>query len=382
MYSLSGYGQMIADRVRMDAYAQALRSAIRPESVVLEIGAGPGVLSVLACQLGARRVFAIESQSIIQVAREVAATNKCADRIEFFEAMSTEVELPVRADVIVSDLRGILPLFEQHIPSIVDARRRFLAPGGLLIPRLDKIWAAVLEAPKTYGEIVGAWECNSLKQDLQPARRRAVNDVRKMRASPDQLLTEPKLWAALDYTIIENPDVQGRLDWTVQRAGTGHGLLVWFETDLADGVRFSNAPGEAESIYGAFLFPWIHPVPLVPGQVVSAEVEAKLMEDDYVWRWNTHIQPPNPSHDSPLCFKQSQLQGATLSIAALHKQASDHVPHLSAEGLLHRRTLELMDGETPLEKIARRMAAEFPDRFARWQEALSYAGAVSQRFSR
>jgi type I protein arginine methyltransferase len=96
MYSLSGYGQMIADRVRMDAYAQALRSAIRPESVVLEIGAGPGVLSVLACQLGARRVFAIESQSIIQVAREVAATNKCADRIEFFEAMSTEVELPVR----------------------------------------------------------------------------------------------------------------------------------------------------------------------------------------------------------------------------------------------------------------------------------------------
>jgi type I protein arginine methyltransferase len=251
-----------------------------------------------------------------------------------------------------------------------------------MIPRLDKIWAAVLEAPKTYDEIVGRWESNSLKQDLSPARRRAVNDPRKTHASPDQLLTEPKLWAALDYTTIEKPDVQGHLDWTVQRAGTAHGLLVWFGTELANGIGFSNAPGEAESIYGSFLFPWMHPVPLIPGQVVSMDVEAKLMEDDYVWRWNTHIQPANRSHDSPLCFKQSQLQGATLSIAALRKQASDHVPHLSAEGLLHRRTLELMDGETPLEKIARRMAAEFPDRFARWQEALSYAGAVSQRFSR
>ncbi len=80
------------------------------------------------------------------------------------------------------------------------------------------------------------------------------------------------------------------------------------------------------------------------------DVEAKLTEDDYVWRWNTRIQPANPSHDSPLCFEQSQLLGASLSVAALRKQASDHVPNLSAEGLLHRRTLELMNGEaSPLE---------------------------------
>jgi protein arginine N-methyltransferase 1 len=262
----------------------------------------------------------------------------------------------------------------------MDARRRFLAPGGLLIPRVDRIWAAVLEAPRTYSEVVGAWECNPLKQDLSPARRRAVNDPRKAHASPDQLLTKPKLWAVLDYATIENPDVQGRLDWTVQRAGTGHGLLAWFEADLADGVGFSNAPGQAEAIYGSFFFPWTHPVPLVPGQVVCMDVEAKLTEDDYVWRWNAHIQQAN--HDSHLCFEQSQLQGASLSPASLRKQASDHVPHLSAEGLLHRRTLELMDGEIPLEEIARRLAAEFPDRFTRWQEALSHAGAMSQKFSR
>ena len=109
MYSLSGYGEMIADRVRIAAYVQALRQAVRPGAVVVDIGTGPGIMAVLACQLGASRVYAIESDEIIQVARAIAAANGCADRIEFIEDLSTKVTLPVRADVIVSDMRGVLP---------------------------------------------------------------------------------------------------------------------------------------------------------------------------------------------------------------------------------------------------------------------------------
>src|SRR5262249_51191425 len=148
MYSLKGYGEMIADKVRMQAYARALRKAVRPGSVVVEIGTGPGVFAVLACQLGARRVYALESDPVIQVAREVAAANGYADRIEFIEDLSTNVTLPSRADVIVSDLRGLLPFFQSHLPSIVDARRRFLAPGGTLIPKQDAVWVGVVESPE------------------------------------------------------------------------------------------------------------------------------------------------------------------------------------------------------------------------------------------
>src|ERR1700681_4015560 len=154
MYSLIGYGEMIADRVRIDAYVQALRQAVRPGAVVVDIGTGPGIMAVLACQLGASRVYAIESDEIIQVARTIAAANCCADRIEFIEDLSTKVTLPIRADVIVSDMRGVLPLFGHHIASIADARRRFLAPAGTLIPRKDTIWASIVEAPERYAGIV------------------------------------------------------------------------------------------------------------------------------------------------------------------------------------------------------------------------------------
>src|SRR5712671_406796 len=192
MYSLSGYGEMIADRVRIAAYIQALRQSVRPGAVVMDIGTGQGIMAVLACQLGASRVYAIEPDEIIQVARTIAAANGCADKIEFIEDLSNKVTLPLRADVIVSDMRGILPLFGHHIPSIADARRRFLAPSGTLISRKDTIWTSIVEAPERYSKIVDPWERNELGQDLSSARRMIVNDMHKARFSPEQLLTEPQ----------------------------------------------------------------------------------------------------------------------------------------------------------------------------------------------
>ena len=75
MYSLAAYGDMIRDRVRMDAYAAALREAIRPGATVVDIGTGTGVMACLACRFGAARVYAIEPADVIEVAAEIARAN-------------------------------------------------------------------------------------------------------------------------------------------------------------------------------------------------------------------------------------------------------------------------------------------------------------------
>jgi carotenoid cleavage dioxygenase-like enzyme len=107
-----------------------------------------------------------------------------------------------------------------------------------------------------------------------------------------------------------------------------------------------------------------------------------VVENDYVWRWTTRIEPLEGSGVPLVCFDQSQLTGTVLSAAQLHRMAADYVPHLSEEGRLRRRTFELMDGQVSLEEIAQRLATEFPQRFSRWEQALSYAGVISQEYSR
>ena len=72
MYNVLAYGKMIADGPRTDAYVTALHNAIGPDSVVVDLGSGPGLFALIACRLGARRVFAIESENIIQVGRDAA----------------------------------------------------------------------------------------------------------------------------------------------------------------------------------------------------------------------------------------------------------------------------------------------------------------------
>jgi protein arginine N-methyltransferase 1 len=375
MYSLGGYGHMIEDRIRTEAYARALRQTVRPGSIVLEIGTGPGVFAVLACQLGASRVYAIESDPVIQVAREVAAANGCAERIEFIEDLSTRVTLPIQANVIVSDLHGVLPLFQNLLPSIADARRRFLAPGGTLIPKRETIWVAIAENPEHYSKIVDIWGKNSLAQDLSPARRLAVNDIQKAHLTPKQLLTLPQLWATLDYATVDSPHHRAGLTFSVQHSGVGHGIVVWFDSCLVDGIGFSNAPGAPETIYGSMFFPWTEPVSLAEGQNVHVDLDANLVANDYVWRWTTHID--SAGSGPGLRFEQSQFAGAVVSLTKLRRSASDHVPQLSEDGRVNRRALELIDGKKSLEAIARQLASEFPQRFACWQQGLSYATKIS-----
>jgi type I protein arginine methyltransferase len=316
MYSLRFYGQMLADAPRMNAYAEALRHTVRPDSVVMDLGSGPGVFALLACKLGARRVYAVEPESVISLAREVAATNGFADRIEFFENLSTEINLPEPANIIISDLRGVLPWFQQHIPSIIDARARLLAPRGVLIPRRDILWAAVVEAPDRYEEIVGPWEKNKFGLDLSRGSRFVTNTWRKTRIKPEQLLAEPVCWTTIDYYEVESPDIRAEISWRPAREGTAHGVAVWFDSDLVNGIGFSNHPNEPELIYGNGFFPFSEPVEVTEGERIELRLAARMVHDDYVWRWDTKFFSGN---ELKVSFNQSTFFGVPLSAAKLQK---------------------------------------------------------------
>ena len=384
-YGIGGYGAMIADRTRIDAYREALRRVVTPESVVLDLGTGTGVFAFLACELGARHVYAVESTSAIDLAREIASRNGLADRITFIYGPSTKVSMPEHADVMVSDMRGVLPLFERHVPAIVDARTHLLSPRGTLIPLRDEIWVSPVDVPDLYHEITGPWEDAPGGVQMDAARQMATQSWRQARIGTEHLLAAPQLWARLDYARIEEPNVEATLQWTVQRAGTAHGFAAWFSTELAEGVGFSNAPGGAELIYGQAFFPWIDEVPVFGGDTIEISLSANLVQQDYVWNWNSRvIRPGGPAGGGQggvrAQFLQSTFHGQCLSLGKLNQREAGFVPVLGVAGEIARFILAKMDGATDLATIAEALLDAFPEEFPDQQAALDSVGRMSLEY--
>jgi protein arginine N-methyltransferase 1 len=384
MYSLADYGRMMADAARMRAYATALERAIRPGSVVVDIGTGAGIFALLACKFGARRVYAIEPDDVIQVARELAAANGYADRIEFLQQLSTSVTLPERADVIVSDIGGALPWFHRHIPSIIDARQRFLTADGVLIPHQDTGWTAIVEAPDTYSTLTAGWDRDRFGLNMDPARQLVINSRSSCRVTREQLLAPIQRWDPLSYRTVEDSDVNAALEFRASRAGIGHGFAAGFDRSVAEGVHLSNAPDAAPGvaaaeIYGLMFFPWPQPMSLREGDHVSLAITARLVGEDYIWRWQTVIRR-DAAPDVVETFDQSTFAAAPLSPSQLKKRAEAYTPRLSVEGKAIRLALDLMHRGTTVGDIANQLREVFPERFADHREALDFAADLSRRY--
>ena len=377
MYSLRDYGNMISDEPRVARYVEALRHAVKPGSVVLDIGTGTGVLAIMACRLGARRVFAIEPGDVIELAREIAQASGCG-RIEFFHALSTDIELPERADVVVAEIHGVLPLFEKSLATLVDARARLLAPGGTMIPARETVWASVVEAPALHARLLAPWGENPFGIDMSAGRRHVTSELFRCEFGADELLAPPARWAVLDYAVIAGPDVHQRVSLQASRPGACHGVALWFDSELAPGIELSNAPGKPRLIFGNGYLPWPKAVRVAAGDVIEIDIAARFVGGRYLWRWDSRVVSGGKPTAS---FRQSQLDAALIVPEKLRRQSATHVAKLNGEGEVERFILGRMGDGGTLGDIAREAAERFPTRFRNWHDALNSVGEVALRFS-
>ncbi|GLQ30999.1 50S ribosomal protein L11 methyltransferase [Litoribrevibacter albus] len=127
---------MLNDRLRMQAYEQAIKETVKAGDVVVDLGAGTGILSLWALEAGASRVYAIDLDSdILKLAEQSMAKTEYADRFIALNQLSYDVTLPERADVLISEILGNIADNEDFQPIICDAIERFLKPDGKCLPR-------------------------------------------------------------------------------------------------------------------------------------------------------------------------------------------------------------------------------------------------------
>lgn len=346
MYTVLDYGRMAMDGVRMDAYTRALERAVRPGSVVLDLGAGTGIFSLYAARLGAR-VHAVDPSPAILLVPEIARENDLADRITVHRASSLELELPEKVDVVVGDLRGNLPILEPNVEALRDARRRFLKPGGTMIPLRDRMFVAVVESDEHATRLArGHRAFERLGFRASAVAYAVVNTVYADATAPlraNDVLTSSACWATLDYTTDAAGDVlEGTVSLTAKRRGNAVGLAVWFEATIADGIVYDTAPGN-ELVYGRSFLPLEKRVAIESGDVVEVTLRADTRGKR--WAWDTSIAGKTK-------LRQATFLGTPADPATLLRGASTFQPVRSEKGERMRRLLEAMDGTKTSAELA------------------------------
>jgi protein arginine N-methyltransferase 1 len=259
----SGYGaaaihiRMVSDRQRTEKFITGIRRMVRPGDVVVDIGTGSGILAVAAAQAGAARVYAVEASGIAEVAQEVFAANKVADRITLIRGWSTQIELPERADLLVSEMIGDEPFGERILEITWDARRRLLKTDARLLPSRIRVFALPVTIPPSHligkkldADALERWQA-WYGQDLSPLAKifqpeqKPLFYIRPQEARNWPMLADPILLAEFDLENCEAQIVDQTSAGRATQAGPLNGALIYFETQLGS-ATLSTHPHEAQ----------------------------------------------------------------------------------------------------------------------------------------
>jgi protein arginine N-methyltransferase 1 len=367
----------LRDTHRVSAYERAISEVVTPGDVVVDLASGTGILGLLACRAGARRVYAIEEGGIAGVARQIARANGFDDRITVIRGHSQSVAIPELADVVVCDQIGGFGLEADILERAKEVRTRFLRPGGTFIPRRLELSIALVENARLHGR-VQFWKSRPANFDATPAFEIAANTGYPARVRPDHLLSAPATAATLDL-LVEPPEPL-RAAGTLQasRSGTLHGICGWFTAELSPGVTMTNAPLSKDRIFRRpIFFPIPEAVAIEAGTIV--DVAMRILPANTIYTWEVRIAPV---HGPATIFRQTTLRGMLMDREDLERTNPLRRPALTPRGVARLTVLRLCDGQHTLADIERAVCDAHRDLFASSTEAALFVAEVVTRYGR
>jgi len=240
---------MLRDHKRNQALRGAIEKVIKKVNnetngnfIVLDIGAGQGLLSMIAARAGASQVFSVEKDAAVcEIAKEIIKLNGYEKNIKYLnkESFNLEVgegkDLPERADVLLSENLDSYFFGEQILVIIKHARDNLLKPNAKIIPAGGKVFGQIIESTYGFGKdsIIEGFDMTPLRP-----HRSATSTPIDYRSHPHINITEPFLAFSINF---EKDDLlSGSTDIIVEATNSGciNGFALWWTANCDEEGEF------------------------------------------------------------------------------------------------------------------------------------------------
>uniref|UniRef100_A0A182PK48 Histone-arginine methyltransferase CARMER n=1 Tax=Anopheles epiroticus TaxID=199890 RepID=A0A182PK48_9DIPT len=283
---LSQQQNMMQDFVRTSTYQRAIYNNAQDfqNKVVLDVGAGSGILSFFAVQAGAAKVYAVEASNMAQYAQQLVSSNNLTDKIIVIAGKIEEIELPERVDVIISEPMGYMLYNERMLETYLHGKK-WLKQDGKMYPSRGDLHVAPFTDEALYME-----QYNKANFWMQ-TEFHGVNLVALRDAAMKEYFRQPivdtfdiricmakSIRHTTNFLTADEKDlhrIQIDVEFHMLETGTCHGLAFWFDVEFAgtcSQIWLSTSPTEPLTHWYQVRCLLQTPIFVKQGQVLSGKV--------------------------------------------------------------------------------------------------------------
>ncbi|CAG8434942.1 15393_t:CDS:10 [Funneliformis mosseae] len=272
--------EMLKDRIRTESYRDFIyeNKDIFKNKIVLDVGCGTGILSMFAAKAGASKVISVEKSDIIERTKKIVE----------------EVNLPVqKVDIIISEWMGYFLFFEAMLDSVIAARDKWLAPGGILAPSHCRLLLTAIEDEELFNDTFNFWndvygfKMTAMKSPIKTSviveyvkSQAIITNVVPVKDVPLHTIHKVQLDFTSPFTLVSTRD------------GYIHGFLGYFDTwftrddreipssqnidDKIEGVlSFTTGPQGEVTHWRQTIFFLEHSIKVEKGTIINGTIDCK-----------------------------------------------------------------------------------------------------------
>jgi len=276
---------ILQDQARIDAFEQALQQNIVEGMRVLEIGAGTGILAMMAARAGASEVTSCEAhRAVADAANEIVRLNGYSDRVKIVAKHSRELtlgqDLDRPADLLVAEIISSDLIGEGILDSLADACGRLVRPGARVIPARGSIRVCLAHDAKLAERQVGSvsgFDLSPLNKLMGPIALATNDQFLSLRSDCRDIF-------AFDFEAGGPFDNYQSSTCLTSTGGPVNGIAQWIWLGLDSKTDYENRPAPGvKSSWAVQFFPFTKPIDTEPGEPFSVNAGR---DERSIWLWS------------------------------------------------------------------------------------------------